>query len=59
MLVSAVQPWSPKCCRRMLEVLSGPMAEEFLVYFMNLLVSSAVASITVGAPQLISPPVSA
>ena len=33
----------------MLEILSGPVAEEFLVYLMTLNVSSVVASVTVGS----------
>ena len=49
MLVSVVQPRSPKCFKCMLDMLSGPMALEFLVYFMTLLVSSVVSSITVGS----------
>ena len=49
MLVSAVQPWSPRCYRCMFEILSGPIADEFLVYFMTHLISSVVAIIIVGS----------
>ena len=49
MFVSVVMPWVPRCFRCMLEMLSGPTAEDFLICLMTLLVSSVVASVIVGS----------
>ena len=49
MFVSVVVPWGPRCFKCMFDMLSGPMADEFLVYFMTHLVCSVVASIIVGS----------
>ena len=47
MLVSVVMPWIPRCLMCMLEMLSWPMAPEFLRCLMTLAVSSVVASVAV------------
>ena len=46
MFVSVCMPCGPKCFRCMLDMLSMPMAPEFLSCFMMRAVPSVVASIT-------------
>ena len=49
MFVSVMIPCGPRCLRCMFVMLSGPAAEEFLICFTTLLVSSVVARVAVGS----------
>ena len=51
MLVSVVMPWGPRCFRCLLEMLSIPMAGEFLSLLIICLVSCVVAKMAVGSSE--------